>query len=65
MGGRGRSPVATGPEQVFTDLREVAAARTRGTAARESPSPRRNSPPEEQPAGQISQFAQQERDRVL
>ncbi|HET6352777.1 serine protease [Streptomyces sp.] len=64
MGSRSRSPVATGPEQVFTDLREVA-QRVREGLWREFPESSQELPAEEQPSGQISQFAQQERDRVL
>ncbi|MET7619249.1 serine protease [Streptomyces sp. NPDC005408] len=64
MGSRSRSPVATDPEQVFTDLREVA-QRVREGLWQEVPESSEELPAEERPAGQISQFAQQERDRVL
>ncbi|MEU4492075.1 serine protease [Streptomyces sp. NPDC023998] len=64
MGNRSRSPVATDPQQVFTDLREVA-QRVREGLWQEVPESSAELPAEEQPGGQISQFAQQERDRVL
>jgi hypothetical protein len=64
MGSRSRSPVATDPEQVFTDLREVA-QRVRDQLFREVPESTEELSAEELPAGQISHFAQQERDRVL
>ncbi|MGI5404581.1 trypsin-like serine peptidase [Streptomyces sp. CA-135486] len=64
MGKRSRSPVATDPRQVFTDLREVA-RRVREGLWREVPESSEELPPEEQLAGHMSQFAQQERDRVL
>lgn len=58
------SPVAAGPEQVFSDLREVA-ARVRDGLSWEIPESLEELPADELPAGQISQFAQQERNRVL
>ncbi|MEV6398999.1 serine protease [Streptomyces sp. NPDC051907] len=64
MARRGRSPVATDPERVFTDLREVA-QRVREGLWQEFPESEQELPAHEQPAGQISQYAQQERDRVL
>ncbi|NUK51877.1 trypsin-like peptidase domain-containing protein [Streptomyces lunaelactis] len=64
MRSRSRSPVATGPEQIFRDLREVA-QRVRDGLARELPESSEELPADELPAGQISRFAQQERDRVL
>ncbi|MFF3455186.1 trypsin-like serine peptidase [Streptomyces sp. NPDC002730] len=64
MGNRSRSPVATDPEHVFTDLREVA-QRVREGLWREVAESSGELPAEEQAVGQISQFAQQERDRVL
>ncbi|MFV0131351.1 trypsin-like serine peptidase [Streptomyces sp. HMX112] len=69
-GGRDRpwrapvSPVATGPEQLFPDPREVA-RRVRGFLAREVPESAEDLPAEEQPSGEIERFAAQERDRVL
>ncbi|MGW1375961.1 trypsin-like serine peptidase [Streptomyces sp. NPDC002446] len=59
-----RSPVSAGPEQVFSDLREVA-ARVRDGLSWEIPESLEELPADELPAGQISQFAQQERTRVL
>lgn len=59
-----RSPVAAGPEQVFSDLREVA-ARVRDGLSWEIPESLEELPADELPAGQIAQFAQQERTRVL
>ncbi|MGG7575466.1 trypsin-like serine peptidase [Streptomyces sirii] len=59
-----RSPVAAGPERVFSDLREVA-ARVRDRLSWEIPESLEELPADELPAGQISQFAQQERTRVL
>ncbi|KOG46866.1 trypsin-like serine peptidase [Streptomyces decoyicus] len=64
MHGRRRSPVAAGPEQVFSDLREVA-ARVRDGLSWEVPESLEELPADELPAGQIAQFAQQERTRVL
>ncbi|WP_435602116.1 trypsin-like serine peptidase [Streptomyces sp. bgisy130] len=64
MHSRRRSPVAAGPEQVFSDLREVA-ARVKDGLSWEIPESLEELPPEELPAGQIGQFAQQERARVL
>ncbi|MFG3116221.1 trypsin-like serine peptidase [Streptomyces sp. NPDC048197] len=61
---RNRTPVAAGPEQVFSDLREVA-ARVRDGLSSEIPESLEELPAEEQPAGQIAQFAQAERARVL
>ncbi|MEV0374705.1 serine protease [Streptomyces sp. NPDC050636] len=61
---RTRSPVATDPEQVFSDLREVA-QRVRDGLSWEVPESAPELPAEELPAGQISQYAQQERTRVL
>ncbi|MEE4418561.1 trypsin-like serine peptidase [Streptomyces bugieae] len=61
---RNRSPVAAGPEQVFSDLREVA-ARVRDGLSSEIPESLEELPAEQQPAGQIGQFAQAERARVL
>ncbi|MFI0714682.1 trypsin-like serine peptidase [Streptomyces inhibens] len=59
-----RSPVTAGPEQIFSDLREVA-ARVREGLSFEIPESLEELPAEELPAGQISQFAQQERTRVV
>lgn len=59
-----RSPVATDAERVFTDLRAVA-ERVREGLAREVPESAQELAPQEQPAGQIAQFAEQERARVL
>ncbi|MFB6437129.1 trypsin-like serine peptidase [Streptomyces sp. NPDC056411] len=64
MHGASRSPVAAGPEQVFSDLREVA-ARVRDRLSWEIPESLEELPAQELPAGQIAQFAQQERNRVL
>lgn len=64
MHSRRRSPVAAGPEQVFSDLREVA-ARVQDGLTGEIPEALEELPAEELPAGQIGQFAQQERARVL
>ncbi|MCR8573707.1 trypsin-like serine peptidase [Streptomyces sp. Isolate_219] len=64
MHSRRRSPVAAGPEQVFSDLREVA-ARVKDGLSWEIPESLEELPAEELPAGQIAQFAQQERTRVL
>ncbi|MGW3012135.1 trypsin-like serine peptidase [Streptomyces sp. NPDC001219] len=64
MHSRRRSPVATGPEQVFSDLREVA-ARVKDGLSWEIPESLEELPAEELPAGQIAQFARQERTRVL
>ncbi|MEW2574812.1 trypsin-like serine peptidase [Streptomyces syringium] len=61
---RPKSPVATGTEQVFGDLREVA-DRVRAGLEAERPESTEELPPDEVPAGQIAQFAQSERDRVL
>ncbi|MET9964026.1 serine protease [Streptomyces sp. NPDC006326] len=59
-----RSPVATGPEQVFRDLREVAERVREGLDA-EIPESAEDLPADRAPAGQIGRFAQQERSRVL
>ncbi|MFD0168580.1 trypsin-like serine peptidase [Streptomyces decoyicus] len=64
MHSRRRSPVAAGPEQVFSDLREVA-ARVKDGLSWEIPESLEELPADELPAGQIAQFAQQERTRVL
>ncbi|WP_077191665.1 trypsin-like serine peptidase [Streptomyces lydicus] len=64
MHSRSGSPVAAGPEQVFSDLREVA-ARVRDGLSWEIPESLEELPADELPAGQIAQFAQQERTRVL
>lgn len=64
MRSRSTSPVATDPTQVFSDLREVA-QRVREGLFREMPESAEELPADEMPAGQISQYAQQERDRVL
>ncbi|WP_149183725.1 serine protease [Streptomyces sp. TRM49041] len=64
MGSRSRSPVAAGPQEIFTDLREVA-DRVREELAREIPESAFEPPAEEAPAEQISRFAEQERARVL
>lgn len=64
MRSRSRSPVATGPEQVFTDLREVA-QRVRDGLSREVPESSEDLPADQLPAGQISHFAELERARVL
>ncbi|KIZ15088.1 trypsin-like serine peptidase [Streptomyces natalensis] len=61
---RSRSPVATGPEQLFSDLREVA-QRVRDGLTWEVPESSAELPAAELPAGQISQYARQERTRVL
>ncbi|MGW2417318.1 trypsin-like serine peptidase [Streptomyces tubercidicus] len=64
MHSRRRSPVAAGPEEVFSDLRAVA-ARVKDGLSWEIPESLEELPAEELPAGQIAQFAQQERTRVL
>ncbi len=64
MGNRTRSPVATDPQQVFTDLRAVA-QRVREGLWQEFPESSEEVPAEDEPAGRMSRFAQQERDRVL
>ncbi|WP_411136451.1 trypsin-like serine peptidase [Streptomyces sp. C10] len=64
MHSRRRSPVAAGPEQVFSDLREVA-ARVKDGLSWEIPESLEELPADELPAGQIAQFAQQERTKVL
>ncbi|MER7050260.1 trypsin-like serine peptidase [Streptomyces jumonjinensis] len=64
MGSRTRPPVAMGPEQVFTDLREVA-QRVRDGLWREEPESSVELPADELPAERVSQLARQERDRVL
>ncbi|AWN25633.1 serine protease [Streptomyces sp. NEAU-S7GS2] len=64
MHSRRRSPVAAGPEQVFSDLREVA-ARVKDGLSWEIPESLEELPAEDLPAGQIAQFAQQERTKVL
>jgi len=64
MHSRRRSPVAAGPEQVFSDLREVA-ARVKEGLTWEIPESLEELPAEELPAEEIAQFAQQERARVL
>lgn len=62
--GNGGSPVATGPAQVFGDLREVAERVRRGLEA-EIPESSQDLPADRAPAGQIGEFARQERARVL
>ncbi|MER7466078.1 serine protease [Streptomyces sp. NPDC097981] len=64
MHGSGGSPVATGPEQVFGDLREVAERVRRGLDA-EIPESAQDLPADRAPAGQIGEFVRQERARVL
>ncbi|MEU5299929.1 trypsin-like serine peptidase [Streptomyces noursei] len=64
MDKRSRSPVATGPERVFSDLHAVA-ARVRDQLSWEEPESAVELPPAQAPAGQISQYARQERTRVL
>nr|WSX18796.1 serine protease [Streptomyces tubercidicus] len=64
MHSRRRSPVAAGPEEVFSDLRAVA-ARVKDGLSWEIPESLEELPAEDLPAGQIAQFAQQERTRVL
>ncbi|MCE4943655.1 serine protease [Streptomyces albulus] len=59
-----RSPVATGPERVFSDLRAVA-ARVRDRLSWEEPESAVALPAEERAAGRIAQCARQERTRVL
>lgn len=61
---RNRSPVATGPEQVFGDLKEVA-ERVRAGLDEEYAESAEELPPHQAPAEQIAHFAQQERARVL
>ncbi|WP_137992165.1 trypsin-like serine peptidase [Streptomyces vilmorinianum] len=58
------SPVATDPERVFDDLREVA-ARVRGHLEAEISESVEELPTDAAPAGQIARFAQEERARVL
>ncbi|MBT2443121.1 trypsin-like peptidase domain-containing protein [Streptomyces sp. ISL-36] len=58
------SPVATDPQRVFDDLRDVA-ARVRGHLEAEISESVEESPAQMAPAGQISRFAQEERARVL
>ncbi|MGW6454951.1 trypsin-like serine peptidase [Streptomyces sp. NPDC055078] len=67
MVNRSRSPVATDPEQVFTDLRDVA-QRVRDRLWQEvveSAIRPADEPADERPAARISERAQEERDRVL
>lgn len=64
MRGSGSSPVATGPEQVFDDLREVA-ERVRRGLEEEIPESSESLPADLAPAGQIGEFARRERARVL
>ncbi|MFK0296749.1 trypsin-like serine peptidase [Streptomyces sp. NPDC090442] len=64
MDGGSRSPVGTGPERVFSDLRAVA-ARVRERLSWEEPDPLAGLPADELPAGRIGQCARQERARVL
>ncbi|MEW1655044.1 MULTISPECIES: serine protease [unclassified Streptomyces] len=64
MDNRSRSPVATGPELVFSDLHAVA-ARVRDHLSWEEPESAASLPAEERPAGQLSRDARQERTRVL
>ncbi|MGD3106189.1 trypsin-like serine peptidase [Streptomyces sp. YGL11-2] len=64
MHNRSRSPVATGPERVFSDLCAVA-ARVRDQLSWEIPESSVGLPADELPADQISQYARQERTRVL
>lgn len=60
------SPVATGPEQIFGDLREVADRVHRHLEREmEIPESAEERPADEAPAGQISRFAHEERARVL
>ncbi|MEN8652776.1 serine protease [Streptomyces sp. 21So2-11] len=61
---RNKSPVATGPEEVFGDLREVA-RRVRAGLLEELAESSEELPPDRAPAGQIAHFAQLERARVL
>lgn len=65
-GSHSGSPVATGPEQVFGDLTEVAArVRDRLEQELEIQESAEELPPGAVPAGEISRFAQEERARVL
>ncbi|MFF9838246.1 trypsin-like serine peptidase [Streptomyces sp. NPDC013740] len=65
-GSHGGSPVATGPGQVFGDLREVAARVRAGLAAEiEYEESAEELPPGVASGAQIAKFAQEERARVL
>ncbi|MFG3497312.1 trypsin-like serine peptidase [Streptomyces sp. NPDC047928] len=64
MGFRSRSPVSAGPQEIFTDLRDVA-ERVREGLSREVPESSEELPADEAPAGEIGAFAQRERARVL
>ncbi|MGO4630649.1 serine protease [Streptomyces sp. 2RAF24] len=65
-GAHGGSPVATGPERVFGDLREVAARVRAGLEAEiEYEESAEELPPGVASAAQIAKFAQEERSRVL
>ncbi|WP_374985275.1 trypsin-like serine peptidase [Streptomyces fradiae] len=64
MTSRNRSPVAAGPEEIFTDLRGVA-DRVRQGLAREIPESDHLPPAEEAPGEEIARFAERERARVL
>ncbi|MGW6390950.1 trypsin-like peptidase domain-containing protein [Streptomyces sp. NPDC055103] len=63
-GALGGSPVATGPEQIFGDLREVA-ARVRADLEAEIAESSLELPAAVAPAAEISRFARDERARVL
>ncbi|MFF1494689.1 trypsin-like serine peptidase [Streptomyces sp. NPDC058304] len=68
MGGSGRSPVATGPAQIFRDLGAVAERVRQGLKAdadAEIPESSESLPADRAPAGQIGKFARRERARVL
>ncbi|WP_175407189.1 serine protease [Streptomyces sp. TRM64462] len=64
MVSRSRSPVAAGPEEIFSDLRAVA-DRIREGLAQEVPESGFDAPADEAPAAEIARFAGQERARVL
>ncbi|URM89239.1 serine protease [Streptomyces sp. MRC013] len=64
MDGRSRSPVAAGPQEIFTDLRAVA-DRVREGLAREVPESAYEPPADQAPGEEIARFAAQERARVL
>ncbi|MFB7591044.1 trypsin-like serine peptidase [Streptomyces sp. NPDC056169] len=63
-GARGGSPVATGAEQIFGDLKEVA-ARVRADLEAEIAESSLELPADVAPAVEISRFAREERARVL
>lgn len=64
MASRSRSPVAAGPEEIFTDLRAVA-DRVREGLTREVPESAYEPPADQAPGVEIARFAERERGRVL